>query len=90
MASGLPVIALKTAPPRVTVAAGEIVEDGKSGYLLPEDAESWRAALGRLLADRSLRERMGAAGRAVCRDRFTWGRHLEGLLATGAAGGQRS
>jgi len=83
MASGLPVIALKTAPPRVTVAAGEIVEDGRNGYLLTEDAGPWRAALGRLLADRSLRDRMGAAGRETCRERFTWERHLAALLGLG-------
>jgi glycosyltransferase involved in cell wall biosynthesis len=58
MAAGLPVVA--------TAVGGvpEIVVDGETGFLVPvEDAEAVAAALTRLLDDRSLRERMGAAGR---------------------------
>jgi glycosyltransferase involved in cell wall biosynthesis len=85
MSSGVPVVALKNSPPTVRVAAGEIVEDGRSGCLVAEDAEALGAAVGRLLSDEGLRRRLAAAGREVCRTRFTWERHLEGILGPAEA-----
>jgi glycosyltransferase involved in cell wall biosynthesis len=42
----------------------DAVEDGKTGLLVPpQDAESLRVGLARLLADRALRRRMGSAAR---------------------------
>jgi glycosyltransferase involved in cell wall biosynthesis len=58
MAAGLPVVA--------TAVGGipEIVVDGETGFLVPaEDAGALTEAFERLLADRELRRRMGAAGR---------------------------
>ena len=86
MASGLPALALRPAPPLVTVAAGEIVEDNGSGLLLPEDPVAWSEAVARLLGDRELRARMGEAGRRICRERFNWERHLAALLGSTAGG----
>lgn len=83
MASALPVLALRSAPPSVAVAAGEIVEDGRSGLLLPEDPVAWRETVARLLGDREPRVRMGGEGRRICRERFTWERHLAALLGSG-------
>ncbi|QDU85942.1 D-inositol-3-phosphate glycosyltransferase [Planctomycetes bacterium Pla163] len=47
----------------------DVVEDGVSGLLAAED-DQWCDALGRLLADEALRERLGRAGRAVVDPRF--------------------
>jgi colanic acid/amylovoran biosynthesis glycosyltransferase len=42
----------------------DIIEEGTTGFLVPErDVERLSDRLGRLIADRGLRERMGAAGR---------------------------
>jgi glycosyltransferase involved in cell wall biosynthesis len=54
------------------------VADGATGLLVPAGEPAALArALARLLDDRALRERMGAAGRARARDRFD----LPGLRA---------
>lgn len=58
MAAGLPVVASAVG------GVPEAVVDGETGILVPPgDAEALAAALRRLLADRELRRRMGAAGR---------------------------
>jgi colanic acid/amylovoran biosynthesis glycosyltransferase len=64
-ASGLPVVG--------TLHGGipEAVSDGHSGFLVPERAvEPLADALDALLADVSLRRRMGDAGRALVHERF--------------------
>ncbi|MHB8643743.1 MAG: glycosyltransferase [Gaiellaceae bacterium] len=61
--------------PVVASAVGglpEAVEDGVSGLLVPPgDIPALREALGRLLADEGLRERLGAAAREQARKRFS-------------------
>jgi glycosyltransferase involved in cell wall biosynthesis len=62
MAMGVPVV--------VTAVGGpaELVRDGVEGRVLPpRDPEQWAGAILELLADRTKRERMGAAGRARAR-----------------------
>ncbi|AKH97419.1 glycosyltransferase family 4 protein [Halanaeroarchaeum sulfurireducens] len=57
MASGLPVVATDIA------GIPEQVEDGENGYLIPTgDSEALADRLERLVADKELRERMGARG----------------------------
>lgn len=52
-------------------AVAEEVEDGVTGFVVePQDPEAIAAALGRLVADPVLRERMGSAGRARAVARF--------------------
>jgi glycosyltransferase involved in cell wall biosynthesis len=59
MAAGLPVVATPVG------AIAEIVEDGRTGLLVPvKDAAALEAALGRLIDDAGLRRSLGAAGRA--------------------------
>ena len=59
MALGVPVIASRVA------GIPELVRDGESGLLFdPTDWSALAIAIGRLLDDRSLRERLAAAGRA--------------------------
>ena len=50
----------------------EVVVDGETGFLVPpRDHAGMAEAIGRLLADRALRERMGAAGLARVQERFS-------------------
>lgn len=68
------IVALEAAAagkPTVAAAIGgltDVVVDGETGFLVPPgDAEALRGALGRLLADPGLRERLGAAARERAR-----------------------
>jgi glycosyltransferase involved in cell wall biosynthesis len=67
--------AMACARPIVATRAGgipEIIEDGVTGVLVaPRDAASLAHAIVRMLRDESLRHRMGAAGAARVRERFT-------------------
>jgi glycosyltransferase involved in cell wall biosynthesis len=67
MAHGRPVVA--------TGVGGllDLVVDGETGIVVPpRDAAALRAALERLLGDRDLRRRLGAAGRERAREHFSW------------------
>jgi glycosyltransferase involved in cell wall biosynthesis len=64
-ASGVPVVATRHG------GIPEAVEDGSTGYLVPErDASALGAALDALLAADSLRARMGREARRLVRERF--------------------
>jgi glycosyltransferase involved in cell wall biosynthesis len=88
MAAGVPVVASSVG------GVPEVVADGVSGYLVaPGDKASLERALRRLLADRALGQRIGAAARETARLRFAPERALPqleeiyralGLLAAGA------
>lgn len=87
MAAGLPVIATRAG------ALPEIVVEGETGFLVERgDEQGLAAAIEKLLADPALRARMGAAGRARVRERFTWERsvarleELYGAVLRGAVG----
>lgn len=65
MSYGRPVIAFNTG------TACEIVEDGKTGLLIPKgDVEALAAAISRLLEDRGTAVEMGAAARATVAEKF--------------------
>jgi glycosyltransferase involved in cell wall biosynthesis len=67
MAFGLPCVGV------ADEAMPEIVEDGRTGLLVPPgDAAALAAALERLLADATLRRQLGDAGRDRVTQRFTW------------------
>ena len=56
----------------------KVIAEGETGLLAePGDVPSLRAALARLIADRSLRERFGAAGRARFEKEFS----LDGMVS---------
>lgn len=68
--------AMAHARPVVASAVGgllDLVVDGETGVLVPpRDVPALRGALERLLADADLRRRLGDAGRARVRERFSW------------------
>jgi len=75
MGAGLPVIA--------TAVAGipEVVEDGRTGLLVPPgDVAALASALTRLATDAPARERMGSAARAAVIPRFNVERYVESIV----------
>lgn len=75
MAAGVPVVGSATG------GIPEVIEDGATGLLVPPgDARALAASIVRLLREPALRERMGQAGWARARERFTVERMVEGTL----------
>ncbi|MGE5477840.1 MAG: glycosyltransferase [Bacteroidales bacterium] len=65
-AQGIPLVAAASEGPR------QLLHDGTDGMLVPlEDDAAMAAALNRLIADRELAERLGAAGRRAYEEQFT-------------------
>ena len=74
-AAGLPAISTRMA------AIPEIVQDGKTGFLVPSgDLEALTAALQRLILDPDLRLRLGHAAGQFVRHRFDAGRNVNRLI----------
>ena len=77
--------AMAHARPVVATAVGglrDMVVDGETGVVVPaRDPAALRAALERLLADRALRRRLGAAGRERAREHFSWETVTDATLA---------
>jgi glycosyltransferase involved in cell wall biosynthesis len=76
--------AMACAKPIVATAVGgipEVVVDGETGFLVPpRDAEAMSGAIVRLLTDEALRRRMGDAGLARVRNRFSAERMVQETL----------
>ncbi|MFD3525362.1 glycosyltransferase family 4 protein [Streptomyces sp. NPDC058653] len=77
--------AMATGTPLVATTGGAIPEvtgaDGETCLAVPPgDADALAGALDRLLNDRELRARLGAAGRRRVLRRFTWARAAEGTV----------
>jgi glycosyltransferase involved in cell wall biosynthesis len=64
MACGVPVVGSRVG------ANCELIQDGANG-LLASSAFEWEAAFDRLLSDRALRQRLGAAGRATVTEQYS-------------------
>jgi glycosyltransferase involved in cell wall biosynthesis len=82
---GLPLALVEAQAAGVAVAASavngvlDVVRDGENGLLFPKgDEGAARAAVGRLLADGALRERLAARGLADAGARFEVGRMVRG------------
>ena len=76
MAYGRPVVA------GATGGLLDLVVDGETGLLVPpRDVGALRAALERLLEDRELRRRFGAAARERIKERFAWPAVTDATLA---------
>jgi len=75
MGSGLPVVATRVA------GSEDLVQDGQNGFLIaPKNPSELGNALLRLINDRDLRERMGAASKTLVQ-KYTWERVTEQYLA---------
>jgi len=67
MASGLPLVGTNVG------GIPTIIDDTATGFLVPpRDPDAMAKALGQLIADRDLRQRMGTAARAKVEREFTW------------------
>lgn len=83
MSQGRPVVATGA----VGAAAGGLVRDGETGLVVaPGDPEALAAAINRLLDDRRLRERLGAAAREAVAP-YTYGAMAAGIGRALAAAG---
>jgi glycosyltransferase involved in cell wall biosynthesis len=75
MAVGRPVVAARCG------GIPEVVDDGVTGYLVkPGDVSAFASTVTRLLADRTLRERLGQAGRRRAEERFTVADHVTAVV----------
>jgi glycosyltransferase involved in cell wall biosynthesis len=70
MACGVPVVAARLGQ------ISEILRDGETGLLCPPgDLDALVKSCSTLLADMSLRKRLGHAAAAIVREQFTWDRN---------------
>ncbi|MFC1736716.1 glycosyltransferase family 4 protein [Candidatus Hydrogenedentota bacterium] len=75
MAAGLPTVVSNT------TAIPELVDDGKTGVLVPADAPNELAAvLDKLVEDSGLRRELGEAACRAIRSRYTWAASAERML----------
>lgn len=77
--------AMCTLPVVVSDAAGlaEVVEDGKTGIIVPrDDPDAAARALDRLANSEMLRQQMGNAGRMRAVKLYTWGKSLDIMIET--------
>jgi glycosyltransferase involved in cell wall biosynthesis len=65
MSAGVPVVASKVG------GLLEVIRDGETGFLVPNEAADIASAVKRVLGDSDLRRRLGAAARQTIVDRFT-------------------
>lgn len=87
-AEGFGLVALEAAAAGLPVVAANLegipdaVVDGETGVLArPQDADAWVAAVRRLLENPDERQRLAARGPAVVRERFSWDRRADEVLA---------
>ena len=76
MATGVPALV------SVRAGAAEVIEDGKTGFLLqdPDDADAIATRIMTLAGDEPLRQRMGDAAREAA-EALSWDRHFEKMFA---------
>lgn len=79
--SGAAMYALGAGKPVIATKVGglkEVLEDGESALLVEYGAaQRWAAAMGELVRDEGLRERLGRGANQSARDRYGWGRSAQ-------------
>lgn len=84
---GLPLVvpeAMAAGLPIVTTAVGglpSVVDEGKTGMLVPVDEDALRAALKKLVDDRALAKQMGETARRTALERYSADRMVDAYLA---------
>lgn len=76
-------MAMYLSKPTITtdaLAVREYVDDGVTGLIVDGSTGSYVSALRRLLGDETLAERLGAAGRRVVEERYTFDRYVQTIL----------
>jgi glycosyltransferase involved in cell wall biosynthesis len=82
MASGVPCIGIKSDYPYTIVATEEIIEDGKSGFIVKRDSiEDMALKLDFLINDKKLQMRMSIYARHVCETKYRWESSVGNLLS---------
>jgi len=67
MYSGLPIVAVRA------TGAVDIIEDGKTGFLVEENIEKFGSAVQKLIDDENLRKKFGEEARRIAREKYTAG-----------------
>lgn len=81
MSSGIPCIGLKPDYPKIIVASKEIINDGKSGFLVdPYSIDDLAEKICKIINDEDLKNKFGKNSRKICEERFSWGKTVETLL----------
>ena len=79
MATGLPIVSTRA------VGVVDCLEDGRDALLVePKDAHALAAAIGRMLDDKELRERLARKGLEEVRELYSWqavGRQIQGVYS---------
>ncbi len=75
MAAGKPIVATRVG------GIPNLVQDGINGLLVePGDAGAAAGAINRVLADHTLAERLGQAGKALVREKFQWSQTIQQVV----------
>lgn len=72
MAAGLACVVLKPDGVRIRTASAEIVDDGRSGFLVKPDVNEFSERLDGLVTNQELRRSVGRAAQCVARDKYDW------------------
>ena len=81
LASGLPCVAIKKNPPAILVAADEIIDHLKTGYLIDDNSPELLAnALSCIYVNRHLIVEWGINARKVAEEKYNWERSVKQLL----------
>jgi len=81
LACGLPCIALKGNPPNIQVASDEIIEHGKTGWLINDNSPELMAnTLQAAYESPELVQECSLRARKSCEERFTWPLVVKKLL----------
>jgi glycosyltransferase involved in cell wall biosynthesis len=61
------------------LSTAEIIDDGKNGFIVPQDSKIVAQKLNLLLGDDILRQQMGETGRKKVRENYTWEKSVDKL-----------
>lgn len=81
MASGVPCIGIKSDYPHTIVATEEIIDDGRTGFIVDRyRIEKMAEQIDVLIDDKNLRRAMGTCARKTCEEKYLWEDSVNKLL----------